>query len=153
SVSWWVSIGVEEIRSILLPRMSTDDGADSLPLVPSKMRTFWNTVAAGACVCAWSGAVSPQTRTKAMDLPIRIIVILPNHVVRRPSTTVRAAAPDQAARQLPPSRRTSLEDGRVFDAHPAPAGATHRDIARGLSWAGYLGQRASRRSFELHCPP
>ena len=33
---------------MMLPRTSTLDGADSEALLPSKMRTFWNSVAARA---------------------------------------------------------------------------------------------------------
>ena len=40
------------MRSIRLPRTSTFDGADRDLPVPSKMRTFWNSVAPATVVCA-----------------------------------------------------------------------------------------------------
>ena len=44
-----IEIGPVEILSILSPRTSTLEGAESEPLLPSNMRTFWNrTVDCGA---------------------------------------------------------------------------------------------------------
>ena len=43
-------IGLVEIRAIVLPRTSTCDGAESVAVLPSKMRTFSKIVAGGgAC--------------------------------------------------------------------------------------------------------
>ena len=45
------------MRSMMLPLTSTLDGAESEPLLPSKIRTFWNNVAlafAGGLPCAWT---------------------------------------------------------------------------------------------------
>src|SRR5215470_16403287 len=74
---WSAGIGAEEIRSILFPRTSTCEGPESRPTLPSKMRTFWNTVAADGCVCALSEAVSPHARTKTTDLTITIGALSP----------------------------------------------------------------------------
>src|SRR5262249_52484765 len=77
-VSVSVAIGVDEIRSILLPRTSTFEAPESWPPLPLKMRTFWNTVAAGAgtgvCagVCALSGTANPQMSTRRIDLAIMV---------------------------------------------------------------------------------
>src|SRR5215470_3768217 len=40
-------MGEGDMRSILLPRTSTFDGAESVVLLPSKMRTFWNKTTEG----------------------------------------------------------------------------------------------------------
>jgi hypothetical protein len=50
------AIGALEMRSIRLPRTSTFDGADRDLPVPSKMRTFWNSVAPATVVCAAAAA-------------------------------------------------------------------------------------------------
>src|SRR5579883_2617887 len=39
-----VSIGAVEMRAMMLPLISTFDGAESDVALPSKMRTFWNNV-------------------------------------------------------------------------------------------------------------
>src|SRR3979490_1442675 len=63
-VSAWRSVAMDcaEIVSILLPRTRTLEGADSVVFLPSKMRTFWNSVAPslaeGGC-CARLGWQSP----------------------------------------------------------------------------------------------
>src|SRR4030088_3644025 len=50
------------MRSMMLPLTSTLDGAESEPLLPSKMRTFWKSVAlefAGGSLCARVAEASP----------------------------------------------------------------------------------------------
>jgi len=57
------AIGSVEMRSMILPWISTLDGADSEAPLPSKMRTFWNNVAlafAGGLPCARAAATSPM---------------------------------------------------------------------------------------------
>lgn len=63
-------IGLVDILSILLPRTSTLDGADSVSPVPSKMRTFSNSTAEGriACACTPAAARHPMTRSDFASL-------------------------------------------------------------------------------------
>ena len=61
-----VGIGWVEIFSILLPRTSKLDGAESAALMPSKMRTFWNkTAASGSGTWASAASVKPHSTARA----------------------------------------------------------------------------------------
>src|SRR6516164_708429 len=61
--------GVVEIFSILFPRTRRCDGAERVPLFPSKMRTFWNKVTdSDAGVCAAKGSAQKSARAMSVRL-------------------------------------------------------------------------------------
>src|SRR5215469_7528309 len=81
-------IGLVEMRSILLPRTSTLEAPESVELFPSKMRTFWKSVAslsAGGVRCASPGGKratsatsikiegSKRPRTRDLAVPNRFL--------------------------------------------------------------------------------
>src|SRR6266403_307828 len=62
------SIGAVEMRSKTLPLMRTLDGVESEPLLPSKIRTFWNSVVpplAGGLSCGWTADASPRAMSES----------------------------------------------------------------------------------------
>src|SRR5215831_1662826 len=66
--------GVVEIFSILFPRTRRYDGAESVPLFPSKIRTFWNKVTGSdAGFCAAKG--SDQKSARAMSVRLVFVFI------------------------------------------------------------------------------
>src|SRR5215469_12118501 len=80
-------IGEVEIFSILFPRTRTLDGADSCELLPSKMRTFENTVTdAGAASCAWRGGSTAQKiKTAPMKSTVDFVfMVIPPSIWMRP---------------------------------------------------------------------
>src|SRR5262245_23946114 len=69
-----VGIGPVAIRSILFPRTRTLLGPESVPLLPSKIRTFWNRVIAPAAegaapdvCCAWPAWQSPSSSVASIS--------------------------------------------------------------------------------------
>src|SRR5215470_15062038 len=66
--------GVVEIFSILFPRTRRCDGAERVPLFPSKIRTFWNKVTGSdAGLCAAKG--SAQKSASAMSVRLVFVFI------------------------------------------------------------------------------
>src|SRR6516164_703004 len=64
-------IGLVEMRSILLPRTSTLEDVESVELFPSKMRTFWKSVAslsAGGVRCASPGGESATSSAASIKI-------------------------------------------------------------------------------------
>src|SRR5271156_1217897 len=67
-------MGVVEMRSMMLPLTSTLDGAESAPPLPSKIRTFWNSVApafVGGLPCAQAAEASPTAINGSATTRIR----------------------------------------------------------------------------------
>src|SRR5580704_68648 len=62
------------MRSMMLPLTSTLDGAESEPLLPSKIRTFWNSVAlafADGLPCARAAEASARDKSGSATTRIR----------------------------------------------------------------------------------
>src|ERR1700678_2929467 len=69
------AIGSVEMRSTMLPLTSTLDGAESEAPLPSKMRTFRNSVAltlAGGLSCGLAADVSPRAMSESAATTSRL---------------------------------------------------------------------------------
>src|SRR5215813_3998460 len=66
--------GVVEIFSILFPHTRKYDGAERVPLFPSKIRTFWNKVTGSdAGFCALKGSAQKSARVMRVSLTLVFI--------------------------------------------------------------------------------
>src|SRR5215510_12972879 len=95
------AIGSREMRSMILPRINTLDGADSAGDLPSKMRTLLNSVTGPEASCAWDeSGDSPQ------DSANQNKILLPSiaNSIDGLSIDVRIQASDPSAAQLRPGQ-------------------------------------------------
>jgi len=127
--------GAVEIDLITLPTTRTFDGAVSLSVVPSKIRTFSNRTAAGCTFCACATVDAAHSRPpSAADRPLELMRIAP------PLLLLCAHRDRWRPRMLQGRAGDYIESATSWDSSPPGRAMTSP-------------MRSSRRSAaERHCP-